>query len=453
MQQNEENRKRYHWYKNHHICVKCGQAEAAPNRTKCDSCLEKDRKRHRENWDNVRDVRNIYAKNRRIRNKSKGMCAKCGAKPLWDTSTSMCYDCMIVQRNATRRWKEPRKLKWRESGLCVRCGGVRKPGYKVCRKCYDILYKQLDYARTCISEETILRKKRVGFSPLFQQTVEVQKMQELIDFRDPYLNHVLPTLLKDRTTGKNIIWATDPTPENWCCFSDEITLEQVENIRPVPRVQKRLAEQKARTRKKAEVFTPTWVCEKMVNLAEKNLDADDWEKFINKTCLEVTCGEAPFLVSRYDTVTGEQIPVPDRIGLLDRKLRAISKNIRKYPNRKNGLERMEWVYNRDKCGYGALYFSAALRAFSSTYGYEWQGDNLLLARANLLLTYCEHWRQYFKKEPIEAHIEIIAQIVSWNIWQMDGLKNTVPGTDIPCKIYDWKENKAILFGDVGKEDE
>lgn len=278
-------------------------------------------------------------------------------------------------------------------------------------------------------------------------------MQELIDFRDPYLNHVLPTLLKDRTTGKNIIWATDPTPENWCCFFDEITLEQVENIRPVPRVQKRLAEQKERTRKKAEVFTPTWVCEKMVDLAEKNLDADDWEKLINKTCLEVTCGEAPFLVSRYDTVTGEQIPVPDRIGLLDRKLRAISENIRKYPNRKSGLERMEWVYNRDKSGYGALYFSAALRALSSTYGYEWQGDNLLLARANLLLTYCEHWRQYFKKEPIEAHIEIIAEIISWNIWQMDGLKKTVPGTDIPCKIYDWKKNKEILFMDVGKEDE
>lgn len=159
LRQNEESRKRYHWYKDHHICVKCGQAEAVPNRTKCDVCLEKDRNLHRENWNNVRDVRNIYAKNRRARNKNKGMCAKCGAKPLWGNSTSMCYDCMIVQRNATRRWRKPRELKWREAGLCVRCGGERKPGFMVCRKCYDILYKQLDYARTCISEETILRKK------------------------------------------------------------------------------------------------------------------------------------------------------------------------------------------------------------------------------------------------------------------------------------------------------
>ena len=135
--------------------------------------------------------------------------------------------------------------------------------------------------------------------------------------------------------------------------------------------------------------------------------------------------------------------MPDRIGLLDRKLRAISQNIRKYPDGKSGIERMQWTYNRYKCGYGALYFGEALKAFSSTYGYEWQGDNLLLARANLLLTYCEHWRRYFKREPIKAHVEIIAEIVSWNVWQMDGLKKTVPGTDIPCKIYDWKKNEEV----------
>lgn len=34
-----------------------------------------------------------------------------------------------------------------------------------------------------------------------------------------------------------------------------------------------------------------------------------------------------------------------------------------------------------------------------------------------------------------------ADTISWNIWQMDGLKKTVPGTDIPCKIKDWKADK------------
>ena len=40
--------------------------------------------------------------------------------------------------------------------------------------------------------------------------------------------------------------------------------------------------------------------------------------------MEVSCGEAPYITSRYDTVSGDYIEVPDRIGLLDRKLRVIS---------------------------------------------------------------------------------------------------------------------------------
>ena len=35
----------------------------------------------------------------------------------------------------------------------------------------------------------------------------------LIDFSDPCLRSFLPVLLQDHTTDKNIIWATDPPPE------------------------------------------------------------------------------------------------------------------------------------------------------------------------------------------------------------------------------------------------
>ncbi len=48
-------------------------------------------------------------------------------------------------------------------------------------------------------------------------------------------------------------------------------------------------------------------------------------------------------------------------------------------------------------------------------------------------------------------IDAIANVISWNVWQMDGLKKTVPGTDVPCKIKDWKADKEILFKDVGEE--
>lgn len=263
----------------------------------------------------------------------------------------------------------------------------------------------------------------------------------LIDFSDPCLRTFLPVLLQDHTTCKNIIWATDPPPELGVGFADEITLEQLDKVQLVPRVQKRLADQKKRTSKKAEVFTPTWVCKKMTDVAEKDLKGEDWKEYINKTCLEVTCGEAPFLTSRYDTTTGQMIAVPDRIGLLDRKLNAITEEHFKDPN--------IWDYS--------LWLNYAMNAYMSTYGYEWQGDNLLLARCNLFLTLMENFRLLFGKE-IENHcmspvlIDAIADVISWNVWQMDGLKKTVPGTDIPCKIKDWKADKEILFKDAGEDD-
>lgn len=263
----------------------------------------------------------------------------------------------------------------------------------------------------------------------------------LIDFSDTCLRTFLPVLLQDHTTGKNIIWATDPPPELGVGFADEITLEQLDKIHLVPRVQKRLVDQKKRTSKKAEVFTPTWVCKKMADVAENDLKGKDWIEYINKTCLEVTCGEAPFLTSRYDTTTGKMIAVPDRIGLLDRKLNAITEEHFKDP----------------KILDYSLWLNYAMNAFMSTYGYEWQGDNLLLARCNLFFTLMENFRSLFGNE-IENHrmspvlIDAIADVISWNVWQMDGLKKTVPGTDIPCKIKDWKADKEILFKDVGEDD-
>ena len=48
-----------------------------------------------------------------------------------------------------------------------------------------------------------------------------------------------------------------------------------------------------------------------------------WEDYVKSKRLEISCGEAPYLVSRYDTVTGKTIKIEDRIGLLDRKLRVV----------------------------------------------------------------------------------------------------------------------------------
>lgn len=59
-----------------------------------------------------------------------------------------------------------------------------------------------------------------------------------------------------------------------------------------------------------------------------------WRQYIDSRRLEITCGEAPYIASRYDTSTGEAIPIRDRIGILDRKLRIINEI---QTMKKNGL--------------------------------------------------------------------------------------------------------------------
>ena len=70
----------------------------------------------------------------------------------------------------------------------------------------------------------------------------------------------------------------------------------------------------------------------------------------------------------------------------------------------------------------------AIVAFKNTYGYEWQGDNLLLAREALLFTYVDFYADKFQTMPSIDDLKEVAEIISWNIWQMDGLKGVVPMT-------------------------
>ena len=274
-------------------------------------------------------------------------------------------------------------------------------------------------------------------------------MEELIDFHAPEVQAVLDTLLKDRSTGKNIIWATDPPEELQTVMYEPVTdrsqittqqlgLTHYEVV--LPRMMKQTDTQQQRTRKKGEVFSPAWVCNKMNNALDadwfRGLGAEEsagqftvelpqgwqmvetpvqfpvckgrtpaWVQYVQSRRLEVTCGEAPFLASRYDAATGEMIPVARRIGILDRKLRVVSEN---------AATEDEW------CKY-------ATHAVQSTYGYEYQGDNLLLARVNLLLTYAEHLQARWQRKPTKEELQPIANIISWNVWQMDGLHLSVPG--------------------------
>lgn len=251
---------------------------------------------------------------------------------------------------------------------------------------------------------------------------------------------VLEILLRDHTTQKNIFWATD-NYENLgkdYHFDAQILPELItgENGSIImPRVQKDKLLQQARSKDMAEVFTPSWICNAQNNLIDNawfgrenvfNTELEiskgfkwtvnkdkiffsenrTWKDYVRDTRLEIACGEAPYITSRYDTTTGKFIPIEKRIGILDRKLRVINENV------ESSGEWLEW----------------AQTAYKNTYAFEFHGDSLLIAREAMLVSFIENYKEKFGKEPLLKSIQYIAYIISWNVWQMDGLKGVIPNS-------------------------
>lgn len=288
-------------------------------------------------------------------------------------------------------------------------------------------------------------------------------MDNRVDIKENYIysldNKLLEILLRDHSSGKNIIWATDNYKSRGNGYQEyeNITLKSITGRNGLvikPRVEKSQKEQSKRIKDKAEVFTPSWVCNAQNNLIDnawfgrENIfntekdktwcvnydkivfpDGKTWQDYVKENRLEITCGEAPYIVSRYDTVTGKWIEINDRIGLLDRKLRIINENT------EHEEEWFEWT----------------IKAYKATYGFEWQGDSLLIARENLLFTFIDYYVERFGNYPIIERLEEIAKILSWNIWQMDGLKYVIPNSCKPVpklqmSIFDDEEEREDCPG-------
>lgn len=317
-------------------------------------------------------------------------------------------------------------------------------------------------------------------------------MDKVVDIKEDALynlnSSILTILLKDHSSNENIIWATDNYESlgQGYKLKDKIIVNSIigkNNMVIRPRVSKTKEEQSLRVRNNAEVFTPSWVCNEQNNLIDtqwfggespfnesknkewvikedkisfEHLENKKWTDYVLDTRLEITCGEAPYLTSRYDTVTGEYIETKNRIGLLDRKLRVINENVK---------TKEEWI-------------KWAKKALENSYGFEFQGDSLLIARENVLLTVMEHFEDKYGIQIETETLCELAEIISWNLWQMDGLKYVIPfschnediidytlfGEEITkqecigcvrnavtkhngiyCKIKDWEKGKSIKY--------
>ena len=289
-------------------------------------------------------------------------------------------------------------------------------------------------------------------------------------------NDLLEILLLDRTRttkkkSHNILWMVDSYTGHKA--KDEIDIKDItgDNTYLIqPRIAKTKEEQKIRTKDRAEVFTPKEIVDEMNKQADWNsghwpVSESNWHDYILEKRLEITCGEAPFIVGRYNAANGKQVlKLSERVGFLDRKLQVVAK----YASNKD--EWLEWSF----------------KAFECSYGYEWQGDNLLLARENLLHTFIDYWNNKFPEDKINLERKVskektdillkIAEIISWNIFQMDGINNIIPmsgvvedkNPEIPpllllfgekppkpkgkkpiyVRIMDWEKNKTVKFDDL-----
>ncbi|SEQ41488.1 Eco57I restriction-modification methylase [Ignavigranum ruoffiae] len=263
---------------------------------------------------------------------------------------------------------------------------------------------------------------------------------------------ILDNLLSDRTTNKNIRWGTDNYSYLGSDYSEdrEIKVDLITGWHDgliQPRADKANDVQLARTRNRAEVFTPSWIVEKQVNAVMDELWNLPLEKFLSTRWLEITCGEAPYMVNRYDMISGQIIPLKERAGFIDVKFRRLNTEI---------ADQEQWL-------------KLAIIIYQSSYGYEYQGDSLLLARENLLLTFMDNFFYMFGSVPSEEILYQITEIISMNVFQMDGLTYQIPysddgresvqlslfeeieeGTKEPmmATIFLWKQEQVVNFIDL-----
>ena len=331
--------------------------------------------------------------------------------------------------------------------------------------------------------------------------MEVDLTSSIEELPSPELSH----LPQGEYTERTLMLATDNYAELGLGFADSLSEDLFASI--IPRSEKSKELQKRRTKEKAEVFTPSWVCNLQNNLVDnellyenafniENRTTKTWTpttgkikfdsllavaEYLTKDIIEICCGEGPYLVSPYDTVTGETIPVknnlithtPEKItlsgrdpliharhlGLLNTDSEmpsANDKNLLKDTSKELDYEPLEDSIHLGLLPQRGLKFTSAyqrigvldrklrvasenaenleeyaeisLIALSHTFGYEFQGDNLILCRLNILNTMIDYYYEFGGVNPDLTYLLEVAEIISWNFWQMDGLTQALPGS-------------------------
>lgn len=141
----------YEWYKEHGICVRCGQMDAVKGKTKCVTCLEKNaesqrrlrEKKSAEELELQAEKNKAYYRERYQKLKEAGLCVNC-AKPQVSTSKVYCIDCAIKnQRRNNKRKCGIERYERKVYGKCYVCNDPVGKNGNLCDKCYAMVCANL----------------------------------------------------------------------------------------------------------------------------------------------------------------------------------------------------------------------------------------------------------------------------------------------------------------------
>lgn len=263
---------------------------------------------------------------------------------------------------------------------------------------------------------------------------------------------ILVTLFKDCAAGRNIVWTDDECVEFGDGFIGDngIAIEKITNFSSgaiKPHIAKKQGRRFERIMTRAGAIVPSWLFNRMNNsidavwldMRDVSYVKNDVERnsglkrivfheksgrsgrvYVESHRPGITCGEASFAYSHYDTVTMDASPVGGRIGFSNRMLCVVS----------------------EKIGYCREWVRWAPAAPEASSGFEFQCCCLPTC-INVFGTFWEHQRERWSAGMAEVETGQTVWILLWNILQLNGPICTMPANQMDIVVqfilFDYEE--------------
>ena len=152
------------------LCSQCGRSPAAPDRRRCEPCLEKRRKADREKYaagkaagkpyggrdpNKKRKTARAASRRRKKSRREANLCTRCGQRPPAEGGAT-CQPCRISRREANREIYAARRV----IGLCVRCGAPATGGGSRCAPCSVLEAEYVDQIRKNARSRKLYSERR-----------------------------------------------------------------------------------------------------------------------------------------------------------------------------------------------------------------------------------------------------------------------------------------------------